>query len=128
MIGMTFTPRCYICNKGTMKKKKVEYKIYGVLLGKFDAEVCDQCSEIFFDEVTSRKITEIAKQKGLFGLEAKTKIGKNRQTFRRLSRREIPPACPSEIYFQPSDISASFNCEEGAIQRNRLDESPGIVA
>lgn len=67
--------RCYVCEKGTLNKKKVNYSLYGELIGEFDAEVCTKCGETFFSEETSRKITEIAKKKGLWGLEAKTKIG-----------------------------------------------------
>jgi len=67
--------KCYVCEKGNLKKKKVDYSLYGELIGKFNAEVCDKCGETFFSEEVSEKITEIAKKKGLFGLEAKTKIG-----------------------------------------------------
>jgi len=67
--------KCYVCEKGNLIKKKVDYMLYGELIGKFDAEVCDKCGETFFSEETSRQITEIAKKKGLFGLEANTKIG-----------------------------------------------------
>jgi len=67
--------KCYMCEKGNLTKKQVEYKLYGVSIGKFDAEVCDKCGETFFDEDVSRKMTKIAKEKGLWGLQARTKIG-----------------------------------------------------
>ncbi len=67
--------KCYICEKGNLTKKRVDYKLYGVNIGKFNAEVCDKCGETFFDENTSKKMTEIAKKKGLWGLQTKTKIG-----------------------------------------------------
>lgn len=67
--------KCYICEKGNLLKKKVDYKLYGVRIGKFEAEVCSLCGETFFDENTSKKMTEIAKEKGLWGLQTKTKIG-----------------------------------------------------
>ncbi|MDP3766333.1 MAG: YgiT-type zinc finger protein [Nanoarchaeota archaeon] len=67
--------KCYICESGNLTKKKVDYKLYGVNIGKFYAEVCDKCGEIFFDENTSKKMTEIAKKKGLWGLQTKTKVG-----------------------------------------------------
>lgn len=66
--------RCYICEEGELKKKKVDYKLHGVNLGKFDAEVCDKCGEIFFDENTSRKMTLTAKRQGLWGLDASTTV------------------------------------------------------
>ena len=67
--------KCYICEKGDLIKKKVDYELYGISIGKFNAEVCNKCGEIFFNEEASKKMTEIAKQKGLWGLQAKTKIG-----------------------------------------------------
>mgnify|MGYP001610025985 CR=1 FL=1 len=66
--------KCYLCEKGILEKKKVDYPLHGISLGKFEAETCNQCGEIFFDENTSRKMTKIAKEKGLFGLEAETKV------------------------------------------------------
>lgn len=67
--------KCYICEKGNLSKKKMGYKLYGVSLGEFEAEVCDSCGEIFYSEEESRKMTAAAKAKGLWGLAAKTKIG-----------------------------------------------------
>lgn len=68
--------KCYICEKGILKNKKVDFKLYGISLGKFDSEVCNACRETFFSEATSDKIDAIAKKEGLWGLEAKTKVGK----------------------------------------------------
>lgn len=82
--------KCYICEKGSLKEEKVDYKLYGVSIGKFDAEVCDKCGETFFDENTSQKMTEIAKKKGLWGLQTKTKIGQSGTTLDiRLPKRII---------------------------------------
>ena len=67
---------CYLCETGELHKKKVSYELDGVHVGYFDAEVCSACHETFFDEATSRKITEQTKKKGLWGLSATTKIGK----------------------------------------------------
>jgi len=69
--------KCYTCEKGTLKKQKVDFKLYGELVGKFDADVCDKCGEKFFDEATSEKIDVEAKAKGLWGLEAETSIGQS---------------------------------------------------
>ena len=65
---------CWECNK-RMKEKKVEYTLYGEVVGKFPALVCEKCNETFFSEETSKKITEKTKEKGLWGLNYKTKIG-----------------------------------------------------
>ncbi|HLD05690.1 MAG TPA: hypothetical protein VJG90_08275 [Candidatus Nanoarchaeia archaeon] len=67
--------KCYLCEKGTLSRKKVDYELYGTSLGKFMAETCNACGEIFFSENVSKKMTELAKKKGLWGLYAKTKIG-----------------------------------------------------
>ena len=67
--------KCYLCEKGVLKVKEVPYTIYGEPVGNFKGEVCEQCGETFFDEDVSKKMTEIAKKKGLWGLQAKTKIG-----------------------------------------------------
>jgi len=66
---------CWEC-KTKMKDKNVDYFLYGVKIGNFPAKVCEKCGETYFSEETSKKITEITKQKGLWGLQAKTKVGK----------------------------------------------------
>ena len=58
--------KCYTCEEGDLTNKKVPYKLYGQLMGKFSAKVCDKCDETFFDEKTSKKITKIVKTKGLW--------------------------------------------------------------
>ena len=65
---------CPICEKGKLTKKTAPYEVYGVSLGRFPAEVCNQCGEIWFSEETSKEIEEIEKKKGLFGLSKQSKI------------------------------------------------------
>lgn len=67
--------KCYECENGNLKNKKVKYSIYGIEVGIYSAEVCDACGEVFFSEESSKKITEKTKQLGLWGLESKTKVG-----------------------------------------------------
>jgi len=67
--------KCDEC-QGKILHKKVPYELYGVKLGDFPAEVCGKCGEICFSEEVSRKMTQIAKEKGLWGLETRTTIGK----------------------------------------------------
>ena len=67
--------KCYLCEKGVLKTKKVPYLLYGTPIGDFKAEVCTKCGEVFFDEETSREITTATKEKGLWGLGSRTKIG-----------------------------------------------------
>ncbi len=66
--------KCYMCEKGELKQKKVPYNLYGMKIGDFEAEVCGVCGEVFFSEETSRKITQANKQKDLWGIGATTKI------------------------------------------------------
>ena len=66
--------KCWECNV-KMIQKKVDYSLYGVEIGKFPAQVCPKCGETYFSEETSKEITKITKEKGLWGLGAKSKIG-----------------------------------------------------
>ena len=67
--------RCYDCNIGELIQKKIDYQQYGVKLGRFPAEVCSKCGEVFFTQEASKKISQKSKQLGLWGLGTKTKIG-----------------------------------------------------
>ena len=67
--------KCWECN-GTYKVKEVDYSLYGISLGKFKAKVCSKCNDTVFSEEASKEIEKIAKDKGLFGLESRTKVGK----------------------------------------------------
>ncbi len=60
---------------GKLKKKSVDFKLYGVSLGLFPARVCVKCNEECFDEKTSDAIDEKAKEMGLWGLSATSKVG-----------------------------------------------------
>lgn len=66
--------KCEEC-RGKIVKKKVPHKQFGVLLGEFDAEVCTKCGEAIFSMREAKRIEEKAKEKGIWGLTAKTKIG-----------------------------------------------------
>ncbi|MBI2666106.1 hypothetical protein HYX13_00690 [Candidatus Woesearchaeota archaeon] len=66
--------KCIICIGG-VHEKVVEYKEFGVSLGKFPAKVCVSCGEEFFESETVDKIQAKSKEKWLFGLAAKrTKV------------------------------------------------------
>jgi len=65
--------RCDECN-GKMGNKKVDFKLFGISMGKFDALVCSKCGQNLFTEEISEEIDKAAKEKGLWGLEAKTKV------------------------------------------------------
>ncbi len=65
-----------MCEEGTLHEGKMKQYMFGVYLGEFEAEACDKCGEIFNDEDTTQKIEDIAKEKGIWGLGATTKITK----------------------------------------------------
>jgi len=67
---------CPICEKSELKKIKIKEQMFGVELGEFPAEICEECGESFTDEETTKRIEEKAKEKGIWGLGAKTKITK----------------------------------------------------
>ncbi|MBI2628528.1 YgiT-type zinc finger protein [Candidatus Pacearchaeota archaeon] len=66
--------KCALC-KGELKEKIIDYKVYGKIIGKFKAKVCNSCGEQWFDEETSKKIEDAEKKEGVFGLSVETKIG-----------------------------------------------------
>ncbi|MBW2968681.1 hypothetical protein KY304_02555 [Candidatus Woesearchaeota archaeon] len=66
--------KCEECN-GKIIRKKVSFNLYGIDLGKFTADFCPKCNEEVYDEKTLDKINKIAKKKGLWGLESRTKVG-----------------------------------------------------
>lgn len=67
--------KCSECESKFMRRK-VPFFMYGVKLGIFEAEVCNNCGGELFDEKFSNKIDRIAKEKRLWGLGAKTHIAK----------------------------------------------------
>lgn len=66
--------KCPMCEKGILKKGKIKEYSHGVFLGEFPAEICTYCDESFTDSHVTRQIEAVAKQKGVWGLGAKTKI------------------------------------------------------
>lgn len=66
---------CYECGKGKLIKKKVEYEQYSTPVGKYSAEVCNKCGEVFFDSKVVEKIEDELKKRGLWGLGVKTQVG-----------------------------------------------------
>ncbi len=64
---------CPMCN-GTLKKGRTEYSYHDIYFGEYDADICDTCGEAFFTEEASDAIDEKAKELGLWGLEARSKV------------------------------------------------------
>ena len=67
--------KCWECG-GNIKEQKKEFSLYGMSLGQFDAEVCQKCGEVVYAESASDQIDQAAKEAGLWGLEAKTKVAR----------------------------------------------------
>ena len=66
--------KCEEC-EGMIKKEIIDYVYLGEHIGNFEAEVCKKCRETVFDEDVSDEIQRIVQEKGLYGLEASTKVG-----------------------------------------------------
>ncbi len=89
--------KCIICGENTIRKT-VEHKEFGILLGKFEAEVCKKCDEPYFDEKTVEKIQNKSKELGLFGLIKRAKVA------------EIGNSIAIRI---PKDIAKFLNLKKG---------------
>ena len=64
--------KCYECEKGDLVRKKVEYTKYGILIGKYPADVCTKCGEVFFDSKAVGEIERKVNMMGLWGLRIGT--------------------------------------------------------
>ena len=65
--------KCLMCS-GELKEKIVEHREFGISLGRFKAQVCTKCGEIFYDSNIADKIQAKSRELGLFGLAKKTKV------------------------------------------------------
>ena len=99
--------KCPICEKGILNKSKIKEYLFGVYLGEFPAEVCNKCGESFTDSNTTRKIEEIAKKKGIWGLGATTKITKTGNSLAvRIPKKMVDYLKlknAKEVYIHPED-------------------------
>lgn len=66
---------CEECG-GKIMRREADYVFLGESLGKFMADVCAKCGEKVFDEDTFSRIERVAKERGLWGLAAKSKVSK----------------------------------------------------
>ncbi len=90
--------KCTNCNKGKYEQKKTPYFFLGEKIGIFDALVCSNCSETLFESDASDKIEAEVKNKGLWGLRARTKIS------------EVGNALDVRI---PSNLARFFSLKKG---------------
>ena len=68
--------KCPICSQGELRKTKIKETQFEVDLGTYEGLQCLNCGETFFDEATTNKIIEKAKERGIFGIESRTKIAR----------------------------------------------------
>jgi len=64
--------KCVCGNEAT--PIKIEYKLYGIVIGKYPGYKCSKCHEEWFDEETVKKIENKVKKLGLFGLEKTMRV------------------------------------------------------
>lgn len=65
--------KCPEC-EGKIQIRRISYVLLGVDIGKFPTIVCGDCKANFYEESVLDEIDQAAKNKGLWGLEHKTKI------------------------------------------------------
>ena len=65
--------KCPECN-GSSIRKQMDYLLLGVNLGKFPTLLCSKCKEQFYEDNILDEIDKAAKEKGLWGLEHRTKL------------------------------------------------------
>ncbi len=68
---------CPTCGRGTLRPQQANEGMFGVNLGTFDADACDDCGEVFFTAPSVKRIEARAKELGLWGLASKVKIAKS---------------------------------------------------
>ncbi len=69
--------QCPVCGKGTLRPKRVREEMFGIELGTYAAEVCNECGEVFFTSESVSAIEDRAKELGLWGLASKVKVARS---------------------------------------------------
>jgi len=69
--------KCPVCGRGSLRLKRVREEMFGIALGTYPAEVCDQCGESFFTSESVDLIEARAKEQGLWGLASKVKVARS---------------------------------------------------
>ena len=90
--------KCPICGSGKLKEGEIEEEMFGISLGRYDAEICDTCGESFVDEATMRAIEQKARKLGIWGIAKKIKVVRSGDSL---------------AIKIPADIAKLFNLHEG---------------
>ncbi len=66
--------RCPVCGKGALRPGRVREEMFGVDVGTYNGEVCDNCGESFLGSKAMDALEARAKELGLWGLGTKVKV------------------------------------------------------
>jgi len=81
--------KCPECG-GKIEEKEISYILLGIDLGKFPTLICSKCKKQFYEEDVIDNIDRVAKAKGLWGLEHRTKLNELGNSLAvRLSKNQI---------------------------------------
>jgi YgiT-type zinc finger domain-containing protein len=69
--------KCPLCSVGKLQPKRAREQMFGVDLGAYAAEVCDNCGEVFFTADSVDEIEARARELGLWGLASKVKVARS---------------------------------------------------
>jgi hypothetical protein len=72
---------CPVCGRGRLHLRKVNEEMFGIDLGTFAAEVCDNCWESFLTSERMDVLEDRAKELGLWGLASKVKVARSGSSF-----------------------------------------------
>ena len=107
--------RCPICDKGSLKKKKVVVEKYGTVIGVFSADACSSCGEQIFDSKTAERIEDKIKKLGLWGLPVQSRIYKVGGNFVVSIKKKVAQALginkPTEVLLIPQPKHKRFVVE-----------------
>jgi hypothetical protein len=67
--------KCPVCGKAALRKEVRKSELYGFDLGDYLAEVCPSCGEVFWQEADVKKMEQVARKLGIWGLEQTTRVG-----------------------------------------------------
>jgi hypothetical protein len=69
--------RCPVCGKGSLRPSPVREEMFGVYLGTYSGEKCDNCGETFLSSRGMGAVEARAKELGLWGLASKVKVARS---------------------------------------------------
>jgi len=86
---VTVLKKCPVCGKGNLRRGVIDEEMFGLSLGRYQAEICEACGESFLDTSAIEKIEKKAKELGIRGLAKKVTV--------RRSGNSLVVRIPSEL-------------------------------